>query len=49
MVPLDNDGCAEGIVKLINNTALQGIITNKLFFGSYGNESEAGFLDMLLG
>ena len=49
VVPLDNDGCAEGILNLINNTVLQGIITKKMFFRGYGNESEASFLDMLLG
>ena len=48
VVPKDNEDCADGIVELINNTLLQRIITYNMLSEDYGNESEAGLIDILL-
>lgn len=40
IVPMDNEGCALGITRLIANKALQGSIIEYLKTHDYGNESE---------
>jgi glycosyltransferase involved in cell wall biosynthesis len=40
IVPMDNEGCAQGIAKVIADTSLQKRIINYLFTHDYGNESE---------
>ena len=40
IVPMDNDGCAKGIVDFINNKNLQNSIIDYLKTHDYGNESE---------
>ena len=40
IVPMDNDGCAKGIVNFINNKNLQNSIIDYLKTHDYGNESE---------
>lgn len=40
VVPMDNDGCAKGIVDFINKKNLQNSITHFLNTHDYGNESE---------
>jgi glycosyltransferase involved in cell wall biosynthesis len=40
IVPTDNEGCADGIVRFIKNKELQLQITDHLRTHHYGNESE---------
>lgn len=40
IVPMDNEGCAKGIVDFINNKTLQNFIIDYLKTHDYGNESE---------
>lgn len=40
IVPMDNQACAEGIIKVIQNTELQNQIIEYLKSHDYGNESE---------
>lgn len=40
IVPMDNEGCAEGLAEFIVNIELQGQITEYLKTHDYGNESE---------
>ncbi len=40
IVPMDNEGCAEGIVEIINNQARQNVIIDYLKSHDYGNEAE---------
>ncbi len=48
IVPIENEGCAEGIVSLINNPSLQKHIAGNLYSNEYGNCSEAVKLSVLL-
>lgn len=40
IVPMDNEGCAQGIVDFINNTELQETIINNLRNNNYSNSDE---------
>ena len=40
IVPMDNEGCATGIINAINNKELRTSITDYLFTHDYGNERE---------
>ena len=48
IVPLDNGGCAEGVVNLINDLDLQEKLINYLEEHDYGNEAEAVKLEKLM-
>ena len=48
IVPIENEGCAKGIVSLINNPSLQKHIAGNLYGNEYGNCSEAEKLSVLL-
>ena len=48
IVPIENEGCAEGIVSLINNPSLHKHIAGNLYGNDYGNCSEALKLSVLL-
>lgn len=48
IVPMDNDGCAKGIVDFINNKNLQNSIIDYLKTHDYGNESEVNKIYKLL-
>lgn len=48
IVPMDNDGCANGIVNYIQNKELQNNIMDYLKSHNYGNESEVNKLYDLL-
>ena len=48
IVPMDNDGCAKGIVDFINNKNLQNSIIDYLKTHDYGNESEVNKIYNLL-
>lgn len=41
IVPMDNEGCARGMVSFIQNHELQGQIAAYLSAHDYGNEQEA--------
>ena len=49
IVPLDNDGCAEGIYQLINNLQKRESIVCYLQNHDYGNEAEVKKLEALVG
>ena len=40
IVPMDNEGCAKGLVKVIMDKALQTRLTDYLKTHDYGNERE---------
>ena len=42
IVPLDNEGCAQGLAEFIADTRLQKTITDYLATHDYGNEAEVG-------
>lgn len=44
IVPMDNEGCAQGLAEFIINTKLQKQITDYLKEHDYGNEAEVGKL-----
>ena len=44
IVPMDNEGCAQGLAEFIQNTELQKQITDYLEEHDYGNEAEVGKL-----
>lgn len=44
IVPMDNEGCAQGIAEFILNTEMQKQITDYLEEHDYGNEAEVGKL-----
>lgn len=44
IVPMDNEGCAQGIAEFILNTEMQKQITDYLMTHDYGNEAEVGKL-----
>lgn len=48
IVPIDNDGCAHGIVDFIKNLKLQELIKQNLINHDYGNESEIDKIYSLL-
>jgi len=48
IVPLDNEGCAKGIVELIRDKTLQHSIKKYLLTHDYGNEAEVEKIDQLL-
>lgn len=48
IVPMDNEGCAQGIVDFIRNKMLQNQIVAYLKTHDYGNEGEAEKLDKLI-
>ena len=48
IVPLDNEGCAKGIVNLINDLNLQGKLVQYLEKHDYGNGAEVRKLEELL-
>ena len=48
IVPMDNEGCAQGIVDFIRNKMLQNQIVDYLKTHDYGNEGEAEKLDNLI-
>jgi glycosyltransferase involved in cell wall biosynthesis len=48
IVPMDNEGCASGIAKVIADTALQQRLINYLSTHDYGNESEVEKIYKLL-
>ena len=47
IVPMDNEGCANGIINFIHNTALQGGIIKYLQTHDYGNVDEVKKIDSL--
>lgn len=47
IVPLDNEGCAHGLLDFIRNKELQDRITDYLCSHDYGNESEVRKIDAL--
>lgn len=48
IVPMDNEGCAKGIVNLINNQTMQNNIIDYLKSHDYGNETEVDKLYSLI-
>lgn len=48
IVPMDNEGCATGIINAINNKELRTSITDYLFTHDYGNEREVEKIYSLL-
>jgi glycosyltransferase involved in cell wall biosynthesis len=48
IVPLDNQKCAEGIIKLILDSELQNRIKNSLKLNDYGNEKDVNLIYDLL-
>lgn len=48
IVPMDNEGCAKGIVNLINNQTIQKTIIDYLKSHDYGNETEVDKLYSLI-
>ena len=44
IVPMDNEGCAQGLAEFIQNTELQKQVTEYLKEHDYGNEAEVGKL-----
>ena len=48
IVPMDNEGCAEGIAEFIQDKDLQNRIIAYLHTHDYGNEAEIQKLDMLM-
>lgn len=48
IVPMDNEGCAKGIVEFCNNTKLQDIIIRYLEEHDYGNKTEAREIERLI-
>ena len=48
IVPMDNEGCAKGIVDFIQNKQLQGVIVNYLSTHDYGNVDEVRKIDLLM-
>ena len=48
IVPMDNEGCAQGIVDFIENKRLREVIINHLKSHDYGNESEVEKIYKLL-
>ena len=48
IVPMDNEGCAQGMVNFIRNKTLQNQIVDYLKSHDYGNEGEAEKLDKLI-
>lgn len=48
IIPMDNQACAEGIIKVIQNTELQNQIIEYLKSHDYGNESEVDKVYKLL-
>lgn len=44
IVPMDNEGCAQGLAEFIQNTEMQKQITDYLEEHDYGNEAEVGKL-----
>ena len=48
IVPIENEGCAEGIVSLINHPSLQKHVAGNLYGNDYSNCSEALKLSVLL-
>lgn len=48
IVPMDNEGCAQGLVEFIMNSELQTQITEYLKMHDYGNESEVHKIELLL-
>ena len=48
IVPMDNEGCAQGLAEFIMNTELQKQITEYLKIHDYGNESEVYKIESLL-
>lgn len=48
IVPMDNEGCATGIINAINNKELRISITDYLFTHDYGNEREVEKIYSLL-
>lgn len=47
IVPMDNEGCAQGMVEFIMNTELQKQIIEYLKTHDYGNETEVKKIDLL--
>ena len=47
IVPMDNEGCAKGLVDVIQNHALQKDIISYLKAHDYGNENEVHKIDLL--
>ena len=48
IVPMDNEGCAQGLAEFIQNTELQSIIKEYLKTHDYGNMSEVEKLYKLI-
>ena len=48
IVPMDNEGCAKGLVSFIKNMKLQNSILNYLHGHDYGNVDEVKKIDLLL-
>ena len=48
VVPMDNEGCAEGIAKLLNDDMLIRRISSNLSTKDFGNLSAAKGIDVLL-
>ena len=48
IVPLDNEGCAAGIVRLIKDLERQGSLVEYEMVNDFGNESESRKIDGLL-
>jgi glycosyltransferase involved in cell wall biosynthesis len=48
IVPMDNEGCAQGIANVIADTALQQRLIDYLSTHDYGNESEVEKIYKLL-
>lgn len=48
IVPMDNEGCAQGLAEFIMNTELQEQIKEYLSSHDYGNESEVSKIELLL-
>ena len=48
IVPMDNEGCAKGIVDFIQNKQLQGEIVNYLSTHDYGNVDEVRKIEKLI-
>jgi glycosyltransferase involved in cell wall biosynthesis len=48
IVPMDNEGCAQGLAEFIMNTELQKQITEYLKTHDYGNEAEVRKIELLL-
>ena len=48
IVPMDNEGCAQGMVDFIRNKALQNQIIDYIRAHDYGNENEIEKLDKLI-